>query len=234
MRRPSDLVSREPRHPFLSLFIDIAALLLFGGISTGGLWMLFAKPIPAPERDTVGEERAKNAKAPAAIRRPTLREQTLGLANIIQSGQPDEVAAPLLGLILAELADARVRGESPEEFLRTAFAGAELRAPHTEWVRDCVLMNWSAAHEFGLLTPENLSAMRRCNPPRVTVGSYRGEAMEIVLQPVNDAPYRVPAALPKLVPARLARSLATFAKNEALRGVPPQVPQPSTSSTRPR
>ena len=78
-------------------------------------------------------------------------------------------------------------------------------------------MNWSVAHEFGLLTPENLELMRRGEPPCVTAGSFRGEAMEIVRQPVNDPRSRTAAAFPKLVPARLAQSMQLAARQEAER-----------------
>lgn len=212
--RPSDLVPRKKRAPFLSLFIDIAALLLLGGISTKGLWILFLKP--KPETDSVHEQRVAHTGR-TYLQLPDLKTQMLGLAGLIQEGQPDKTAPLLIGAILTELADARVRGESPEEFLAAGFREAGLRVPHTEWVRDCMMMNWSVAHEFGLLTPENLELMRRGDPPLVTVGSYRGEAMEVVLQPVNDPRYRTAAASPKLVPARMAKSMRLAARNEAER-----------------
>jgi hypothetical protein len=67
--------------------------------------------------------------------------------------------------------------------------------------------------------------MRRGSPPLVTVGSYRGEAMEVILQPVNDPRYRTNAAYPKFVPARMAKAMGLAAKYEA-DSRPENAPQP--------
>ena len=219
--RPSDLIPREQqRVPFLSLFIDIAALLFIGGISTRGLWMLFPTPAPEPPPEPVPEKRAARSER-GYLKLPDIGTQMQGLAGLIQQGTLDEATPLYLGAILTQLADARTRGESPEQFLATGFRDAGLREPHTEWVRNCVMMNWSVAHEFGLLTPENLELMRRGEPPRVTVGSFRGEPMEVFLQPVNDPRYKTAAAYPKFVPARMAKSMQ-FAAQSA----PPPSPAP--------
>ncbi len=226
--RPSDLVPRQQRVPFLSLFIDVAALLLVGGISTKGLWMLFTSPDsePQPEHRPVPVRETRTARADRAyLKVPDIGTLMSGFAGLIQRGKPEDSTPLYLGAILTALADARTRGESPEQFLSTGFFEAGLKEPHTEWVRHCVMMNWSVAHEFGLLTPENLELMRRGDPPLVTVGSCRGEAMEVVLQPVNDARYRTEAALPKFVPARIAKSIQLTAQNEAAQR-PAGTPQP--------
>ena len=229
--RPSNLVPRERHTPFLSLFIDIAALALIGGISTRGLWMLFPSttPDPKPERPTnpVRETRAERAN-PGYLKMPDAGTLMSGFAGLIQRGKSDEATPLYLGAILTALADARVRGETPEQFLATGFFEAGLREPLTEWVRTCVMMNWSVAHEFGLLTPGNLDLMRRGVPPLATVGSFRGDAMEVILQPVNDTRYRTEAAMPKLVPARLAKTIQVSALNEAaLRPASAPPPRPA-------
>ncbi len=224
--RPSDLIPREQqRVPFLSLFIDIAALLFIGGISTRGLWMLFPTPAPEAQPEPLHEKQAARAER-GYLKLPDLGSQMQGLAGLIQQGKPD-VATPLyISVILTQLADARTRGESPEQFLAAGFRDAGLREPHTEWVRNCVMMNWSAAHEFGLLTPENLELMRRGKPPLVTVGSFCGEKMEIFLQPVNDPRYKAAAAYPKFLPARMAKMMQLAAQNAPPPSTPPPPRQP--------
>ena len=230
--RPSELVTREQRTPFLSLFIDIAALMLVGGISTRNLWIHFLKPEPESSPVPVPVKRV-NPVERAYMELPDLATQMKGLAGLIQQGKHAQVAAPLLGALLTQLADARARGESPEQLLAAGFFDAGLVEPHTQWVRNCVLMNWSVAHEFGLLTADNLDLMRRGAPPLVTVGSFRGEAMEVAMEPVNDPRYRTAAAYPKLVPARLAKSMQIAARNEAERG-PASTPRPIPSAQQPR
>ena len=234
--RPSELVPREQRAPFLSLFIDIAALMLVGGISTTNLWIHFLKPEPESTPVPVAMQRV-HPGGRASMELPDLATQMNGLAGLIQQGQHAQVAAPLLGAILTELADARARGESPETFLATGFREAGLHTPHTEWVRNCVMMNWSAAHEFGLLTPANLELMRRGDPPLVTIGSFRGDAMEVVMQPVNDPRYRTDAAFPKFVPARMAKSMQLAAQNETAQRpavAPDRMPAPQRRATQAR
>lgn len=230
--RPSDLVSREQRTPFFSLLIDIVALLLLGGISTKGLLVLFLRPTPDAIPVAPREQRAPGI-ARTYLKLPDLKTQMEGLAGLIEQGRLEKSAPLLLGAILTQIADARASGGSPEAFLAQGFRAAELPSPHTDRVRACVMMNWSVAHEFGLLTPENLEFMRRGDAPRVTVGSFRGETMEVVMVPVND-PHQRPAAYPKFVPARLAKSMEVVAQNEARRGpaVPPQRVVPAVVAPR--
>ena len=84
--RPSELVRREQRTPFLSLFIDIAALMLVGGISTRNLWVHFLKPEPEASPVPVPVKRV-NPVERAYMELPDLATQMKGLAGLIQQGQ---------------------------------------------------------------------------------------------------------------------------------------------------
>ncbi len=48
-----------------------------------------------------------------------------------------------------------------------------------ELVKDTLLRNLVISERLGLLTPENLAAMKRGNSPMVTQGPYAGEIAEV-------------------------------------------------------
>ncbi len=51
--------------------------------------------------------------------------------------------------------------------------------PHRELVKNALLRNLVISERLGLLTPENLEAMKRGKSPSVTLGPYAGEVAEV-------------------------------------------------------
>lgn len=71
------------------------------------------------------------------------------------------------------------KGMSVERALPLVQAWNRVPERHAVLVRTALQRNWQLARDFGLLTPENLEALRRGKAPVITRGPHAGETIEV-------------------------------------------------------
>jgi hypothetical protein len=146
----------------------------------------------------------------------------------------DLAERPLLGL-LSQLAAAAAKGQSAGVFIQTTLHQSGVPEGEVEeLVENCLLANWRIAHDFGLLTPENLERMQKGTMPLVTAGSFAGKQMALIQEPQETGRSGIRVTY-RLVPSPLQGALAAKAfeqKNLESGGRPVNV-LPISPSNRP-
>jgi len=135
---------------------------------------------------------------------------------------------PALVMLLSEMATATTKGQGFGDVLRMAMASNGIPEAMRDPVRTSLLENWRIAHDFGLLTPDNLSRMSQGQMPIISAGSFSGKPAAIANEG-GISELGMKGARFRLVPAPLQSALNQPAA--AVSAAPSAPATPRTQST---
>ena len=148
------------------------------------------------------------------------------MANWLFAPGHVDCTAELVPLIAA-MEDAKAGGMAPATWFDKELGKDRRFSPvEIERIRTCLFQNWSIAHTYGLVTPENLDRMRRGEAPLATNSSYKGQPFIAVCRGEDWVAGVIPMEV-KLIPAAtkkafLAGAVATSLSPSRNQSVPQQ------------